>query len=86
MCALAHSSRGCASLEGEKWPPRQEATIVLSFHTDDLTECMDDIDQITLGGHDLIDVFVRSGCFIQHVFIFATLDVLGRLSVVFEGK
>ena len=44
----------------KKWPPKWEH--VVSFHADDLTECMDDIDEITLGGRG-IDVFVRSGCF-----------------------
>ena len=39
-------------------------------------------DEVSLRGHDGVDVFVSAGCLIEDAFVLAALDMRGRASVI----
>ena len=45
-----------------------------SFHTDHLLDLGDDLHQIALVSHHLLDVLVSAGNFIQHALVLTTFD------------
>ncbi len=47
---------------------------------------MHDLDQVGLGRHDRIDIFVGSRCFVDDIGVLPALNPFGRPGVVFQGK
>src|ERR1044071_4540458 len=61
-------------------------TRALAFDAHDLAQRVDDLDEVGLGRHDVVDRFVGAGRFIDHGGVLAALDALGRLGVVVERE
>src|SRR5690348_15071618 len=57
----------------------------LTLDADDLTERVDDVDQVALGVHHGIDVLVGHGRFVDHVFVLAALDAFRGAHMVGHG-
>src|SRR5437879_5243137 len=62
------------------------APLGLSFHANYLTQCMQDLNEIRLGGHNGLNRFVSGRSFIDHVSVFATLDAFRHPDVVFHRE
>src|SRR5262245_25554818 len=56
----------------------------LPFHADNLTERVDDLDEIGLRRHDGVDVLVGGRTLVEHAAIETGFDPLHRLGVVVE--
>jgi len=70
----------CCSLGKREGCPHLPA--LLPLDADDLPQCVDDFDEVSLRGHDGVDVFVSAGCLIEDAFVLAALDMRGRASVI----
>src|SRR5690606_873053 len=57
-----------------------------ALHTEDLLECVDDLDEVALRGHHGVDVLVRHGRLVDHALVLAALDALGRGDVISERE
>lgn len=55
---------------------------MLSFDTQHLFECMDNLHKVYLSCDDSFDVFVGLGCFVQHTQVVSALDALSVIDVV----
>ena len=55
---------------------------LLTLDADDLPQRVDDFDEVSLRGHDGVDVLVSAGCLIEDAFVLAALDMRGRASVI----
>lgn len=58
----------------------------LSLHADDLTEGVDDLNQIALSRHHFVDGLVGSRGLVQNATILSALDSFRRLFVILKGK
>ena len=73
---------GCPSQESED--PGRGA--FLSLDADELTQPVDDVDEIRLRRHHGLDILVGAGCLIDDAGVLAAFHMGGRQDVVLKGK
>src|SRR5687767_12044965 len=79
VCARPSNGRSSAA-------PRISLRLISAFHAEDLFQGVDDVHEIGLVGHHLVDALVRPGDLVEHALVLAADYALGLTLQVFYRK